>query len=87
MPAFSLARFTLDAAHDAHILHMTSQFARLLYYHYLYCLLNVIINRLPGDETFRHVQIDGVQRYTVHRCRYVDDDVYLAVERRVSALF
>lgn len=42
------------------------------------------ICRLPCDDTFRHVQVDGVQRHSVHGGRYVDDDVYLAVERRVS---
>lgn len=40
--------------------------------------------RLPGDETFRHVQVDRVQRHSVHGDRRVDDDVHLAVERRVS---
>jgi len=40
--------------------------------------------RLPGDETFRHVQVNGVQRHSIHSGRRVDDDVHLAVERRVS---
>jgi len=41
------------------------------------------IRTVPGHETFRHVQVDGVQRHVVHVGRHVDDDVHLAVERGV----
>jgi len=44
----------------------------------------MFVHRVPGNQTFRHVQVDRVQRHVVHGGRNVDDDVHLAVERGVA---